>query len=239
MSDSIWLRPERAARGPAPEHSRAEIAAAAVRLADSGGLAAASMRKVAEAVGTGPASLYRYVANRQELLSLMTDQVAAEVRHPEPSGDWVADLTAVARELVASYVRHPWTLDVPVAAGDLGPHVVDHLERSLAILAPVDVPARQKLEAIAMLSGIASLFARQVLSGDDAAAPERQAAAAAHLSRVVAGGRHPHLAAALGAPGEAPGAADGLFERILAGILTGLLAPPAQGVSKVGRHADS
>ena len=224
--DSIWLRPERAGRGPAPEHSRDEIATAAVRLADAGGLAAASMRKVAEAVGTGPASLYRYVRNREELLSLMTDRVAAEVRHPEPSGDWVADLTAVAKELVAAHVRHPWMLDVPAMGTDLGPHVVDHLERSLAILAAVDVPARQKMEAIAVLSGIAGLFARQVLAGADAMSPEAQAAAAAYLMSVAAQGRHPHLTAALGAvPDEAPDAAEATFDRILAGILTGLLSP--------------
>ena len=228
--DSIWLRPERAGRGPAPEHSRDEIAAAAVRLADSGGLAAASMRKVAESVGTGPASLYRYVRNRQELLSLMTDRVAAEVRHPEPSGDWVADLTAVARELVAAHVRHPWTLDVPVDPTDLGPRAVDHLERSLAILAPVGAPARRKLEAIAMVSGLAGLFARQVLAGHDPAAPEQQAAAAAHLAGIAAAGRHPHLTAAFAdAPGEPADAPDAMFERIVGGVLTGLLG--LRGVS--------
>ena len=32
---SIWTRPERSARGPAPEHSRAEIAAAGITLADA------------------------------------------------------------------------------------------------------------------------------------------------------------------------------------------------------------
>jgi AcrR family transcriptional regulator len=186
------------------------------------------MRKVAEALGTGPASLYRYVRDRQELLSLMADRVAAEVRHPKPSGDWVVDLTEVTRELVAAYQRHPWLLDVPLAGTDLGPHAVDHLERSLAILAPLHVPARRKLEAIAMLSGLASLFARQALAGDDATTPERQAAAAAAIARLAAAGRHPHLTAALaGASQEPTDAAEGLFDRIVARVVTGLLSPDA------------
>jgi AcrR family transcriptional regulator len=226
VPDSLWLRPERAGRGPAPEHSRAEIAEVAVGLADAGGLAAASMRKVAEALGTGPASLYRYVRNRDELLALMTDRVAAEVEHPAPSGDWVADLTQVARALVAAHLRHPWTLDVAPGA-DLGPHVVDHLERSLAILAPLDVPARQKMEAIAMLNGVANLFARQALTGGDPTSAERQAASVAFLSRAASDGRHPHLAAALASAATAGDGSSDVFDRILAGILAGLLGRPA------------
>ena len=48
---SIWLRPARGSRGRAPEHTRDGIAAAAVRLADSDGLGAVTMRSVAEALG--------------------------------------------------------------------------------------------------------------------------------------------------------------------------------------------
>ena len=61
---SIWTRPERAPRGPVPEHSRAKIAAAGILIADADGLGAVTMRSVAAAVGTGPASLYRYVVRK-------------------------------------------------------------------------------------------------------------------------------------------------------------------------------
>ncbi len=49
----IWSRPERAARGPRPAHTRAEIAAVAVRIADDDGLDAVSMRRVAGELGCG------------------------------------------------------------------------------------------------------------------------------------------------------------------------------------------
>lgn len=65
---TIWLRPERSGRGPAPEYSRAQIARAGVELADADGLTSVTMRSVAAAVGAGPASLYRYVATRDELV---------------------------------------------------------------------------------------------------------------------------------------------------------------------------
>src|SRR5215470_1669238 len=80
---SIWTRPERSARGPSPEHSRAEIASAGVTLADASGLGAVTMRSAAAAIGTAPASLYRYVATRDELVELMADQVYGEFSYAE------------------------------------------------------------------------------------------------------------------------------------------------------------
>jgi AcrR family transcriptional regulator len=121
--ESIWLRPERSARGPVPEHSRAEIARAAMTLADQGGLAALTMRSVAAAIGTGPASLYRYVRTRAEILELMTDEAAGEYRFsPPPPGETaqgtaqetaLSGLLQLARQARLIYQRHPWLIDLP------------------------------------------------------------------------------------------------------------------------------
>jgi AcrR family transcriptional regulator len=62
--DVIWMRPEHEATGRPAQRSRAEITAAAVTIADREGLDAVSMRRVATELGTGAASLYRYVDNR-------------------------------------------------------------------------------------------------------------------------------------------------------------------------------
>src|SRR6202167_3531352 len=91
----IWARPERAAKGPAPSRSRAQIATAAVELADAEGLEAVSMRRVATALGIGAASLYRYLESKDELYDLMVDHVEGEDGPPPPlTGDWRADLSA-------------------------------------------------------------------------------------------------------------------------------------------------
>src|SRR5580658_8151240 len=113
---SIWMRPERSARGPTPEHSRAEIASAGVALADAAGLDAVTMRSVAAAVGTGPASLYRYVVNRGELLELMADQARGELDYTAAAdGSPAARLLAIAREGRALYLHHPWLLGIQAA----------------------------------------------------------------------------------------------------------------------------
>jgi AcrR family transcriptional regulator len=221
MARSIWLRQERAGRGPVPEHSRAEIAAAAVALADAGGLPAVSMRKVAAAVGTGAASLYRYVDNRDELVELMADAVIDEVDLDRaPSGDWRADLVALAHSIRAVYRRHPWMVDV-MPGRAIGPNAVDVLEHALSLMAGLRVPAGTKMEAFAVLTSTVVQLARAE-SAMPASPADHQQAQAEFLASVVARGRHPHLAAAFADPGSPDTAAD-LLDRVLPRVLTGLL----------------
>ena len=227
---SIWQRPERASRGPAPEHSRAAIAAAGVRLADADGLAATTMRRVATALGTAPASLYRYVANRDELLALMGDAALAEMSLRDlPSGaGWQVDVLTVAQRLRRLYQRHRWLLDLMTGPGPaaLGPAAVDYLEGVVAALSEVEVPARTKMEAVAMLTGMVSLFTKDELAAGNSS-EQAQAASAAYLGSVVAAGNHPHLAALMAqANPTVGGSPEELFERLVLGALSGLLAPP-------------
>jgi AcrR family transcriptional regulator len=225
---SIWTRPQRSARGPAPEHTRPEIASAGIALADAAGLGAVTMRSVAAAIGTGPASLYRYVANRAELLELMADQARGELGYEGAgSGEPAARLLSIAREGRALYLRHPWLLGIPDAPLP-GPSAVAFLEHCLAALSGVDLPGPAKLETIGLFSGAVRLLAQteidQQQAGQDAA--DWQRGLAAYLTRVVAAGQHPHLAAALASapPATAP-QGDDLFERAMTRLLTGLLPP--------------
>ena len=221
---SIWTRPERATRGPAPEHSRAEIAAASVALADGNGLAAVTMRSAAAAIGTGPASLYRYVATRDELVELMADQVYGEYRYtaPEP-GRPVASLLRLAHQGRTIYHRHPWLLDVPATGSLPGPNAVAFIEHALAALAGTGLSGPERLMTIGLFSGAVRLFAEteisQLRAGRDTA--QWQGALASYLLQIAAGGQHPQLAAALAEPPGEP--AEPLFDRALTRILTGLL----------------
>jgi AcrR family transcriptional regulator len=106
--DVIWMRPEHAATGRPAQRSRAEITAAAVTIADREGLDAVSMRRVATELGTGAASLYRYVDNREDLLDLMIDATGSEYVFAAPTGDWLADLLDIGEQARAIMRRHPW-----------------------------------------------------------------------------------------------------------------------------------
>ncbi|MCF2533146.1 TetR/AcrR family transcriptional regulator [Yinghuangia soli] len=224
-ADSIWLRPERASRGPAPGYDRDALASAGVALADAQGLAAVTMRAVADALGAGPASLYRYVTTREELVELMVDRAHAEIRYPARTGDWLADLLALARESRRVTLAHPWLLDATATRTPLGPNTVAYLEHALGAVADLDVPTRDKLEAIAVLSAVVSALTRTEITQAQAGQgiPEWQQAQAAYLTHVASDGEHPHLAAAFASTGTDSESVDALFTRIVTGVLTGLL----------------
>ncbi|MFD8470844.1 TetR/AcrR family transcriptional regulator [Streptomyces globisporus] len=221
---TVWSRPERGARGPAPERSRAQITTAALALADAEGLAAVSMRALAQRLGTGPASLYRYVGSRDELLDLMADAVAGELDlSVAPAGDWLDDLVGLARQSKAAHVRHPWLADLNDRRGEvLGPHAIDYLDHALGILSPAPGTAGQKLEAIGLLGALAVLFARRESAATSSSGDP--AARAAHLAAVAAEGGHPHLLAALTTADALPPAdRDTQFVRLLRRLLPAML----------------
>ncbi|MEY6567580.1 TetR/AcrR family transcriptional regulator, partial [Streptomyces sp. PGLac3x] len=172
----IWTRPERGARGPAAGHSRAELAAAAVALADRSGLAAVSMRQVAGELGTGPSSLHRYLGGRTDLLDLTADAVAGEIDLGVPlGGDPVEDLLALTVRVMAVRLRRPWPAELPPEPLRLGPHGLAYLERALRIIAPARLPRPPGPEVVAVVDVLVAQFAR-ARRQQGAAGAERRAA---------------------------------------------------------------
>lgn len=108
------------------------IVRAAIEIADANGLAALSMRRVAERLGVGTMSLYTYVPGKAELLDVMLDMAYGELSMPDSVGsDWRGELELVARENWALYRRHPWMLQVATGRPVLGPMAMAKYEREL------------------------------------------------------------------------------------------------------------
>ncbi|MFB7633390.1 TetR/AcrR family transcriptional regulator C-terminal domain-containing protein [Streptomyces sp. NPDC056149] len=85
------------------------IVGAAVTVADAEGLAAVSMRRVAAELGVATMSLYRHVADKDDLLIRMMDSVMAEDPLPgDPPSGWRAAIELAARQLWGLFRRHPW-----------------------------------------------------------------------------------------------------------------------------------
>ena len=233
----IWMRPEHAAAGRPATRSRDQITAAAVTIADREGLDAVSMRRVAAGLGTGAASLYRYVDTRDDLLDLMIDATGAEYVFTAPTGDWLADLLDIGEQGRAIMRRHPWLPSLLITRPVLGPHGLALLEHVLEALAPHPATTAAKLEAFAILNAATALFVNNELTGGSA----RQQRNAAYLHHALTTGRRPRLAELLTPTpppqtsppsAAAPGPAD-RYRDILARVLTGLLAPepPSAGRS--------
>lgn len=190
---------------------------AAVALADTEGLAAVSMRAVASALGTGAGSLYRYLSSRDDLLDLMTDRVIGELRpYPQAEGDWLDTMVLLGRRQLALFGAHPWLLDVFHRASGVGPESLAWFDNCIRVLEPVPCAVSAKFEAIAMMTGVVSLFARR----------EAGAGAGAVTFAGFDLAAYPHLVAAFGQP-SAPTPRTDLVERTLRSLLTGLLLAEA------------
>ena len=97
--------------GPSGPLSRDRIVASAIELADEDGLDAVTMRRVAERLGAGAMSLYRHVADKDELIGAMVEQVTAEYSYPDATGlGWRECMHILARQDWASFLAHPWLL---------------------------------------------------------------------------------------------------------------------------------
>src|SRR3954471_20422476 len=97
-------RRERPAKPPL---SRDAIVAAALEIARTEGVDAVTMRRVAQALDTGPASLYVYVADRDELMAAVYDLALAGVHLPGPAdGDWRVRLELLVSRAIAALGSH-------------------------------------------------------------------------------------------------------------------------------------
>ena len=218
-TEPIWLRPERARTGRPAERTRAEITAAAVAVADRGGLHAVSMRNVAIELHTGAASLYRYVTSREDLLDLMIDATAAEYRLQPPTGDRVRDLVAVAEQGYAIMIRHTWLPELVVTRPTLGPNGITVLEHVLEVLADHTAHGSAKLEIFALLNATVATLARNA----SADAIENRQANETYVYQVAAAGQHPRISALLSELAPDPTNADARRRTILTAVFTGLL----------------
>jgi AcrR family transcriptional regulator len=218
----IWSLPERGERGPRPRHSRAEIAAAAVRIADAEGIAAVTMRRVAAELGTGTMSLYNYVPAKEHLVQLMADQTAGEHAYPhsppQDSRAAIADLARQGRDIAR---RHPWLPAVMHRPPPMGPGTLRYLDYFLGLLAGTGLDTGAKMEMIAIINGFALMYGGMQAALDDERArtgiteQEQQAAPVTALVQAAAGGNYPNLGAVLATPAPPLRTADEVFDSCL------------------------
>jgi AcrR family transcriptional regulator len=157
-------------RGPRRGLTLEAIVAAGIEVAASDGVGALSMARIAKQLGVGTMSLYRYVAAKDELLTLMLDTALGPPPPlPEPGG-WRGGLTAWCDGLRDAYRRHPWGLRVPISAPPLGPNNVAWLDRALDALTETRLSEQDKLSCVLVLSGFVRNDA--TLTADFAAAAD-------------------------------------------------------------------
>jgi AcrR family transcriptional regulator len=191
-SEPIWTRDAPGTRRP--RHTREQIAAAALAVADSEGLEAVSMRRIAAELGAGTMTLYYYVRTKAELLDLMDDAIMGEVLVPdaELSSNWREALTQIATRSRDAFARHPWAFE-GLRGTRGGPNGMKHFEQSLASVSSLDLGLEEKLELVLVVDDyVFGYVLRSSAPGTELADPESRQAACEYLATLIATGDYPH-----------------------------------------------
>lgn len=132
MSDRVRPVSRRARPAKAPL-SRDVIVATGLTILDRDGLDALTMRRVATELDTGPASLYVYVANRDDLMAAMLDAALADVPLTA-GGTWRDRLKALAGAAIEAMSRHEGLAAVALGRIPTGDNALLILDRMLVLL---------------------------------------------------------------------------------------------------------
>lgn len=95
-------------KAPKPRLTRDRIVDAALQMMAEQGYESVSMRSLAKALDTGPASLYAHVENREQLDQLVMDRIGRALVLPEPDpAHWQEQLKQALRDTLELYRAHP------------------------------------------------------------------------------------------------------------------------------------
>jgi AcrR family transcriptional regulator len=177
-------------------HTREQIAACAIAIADAEGLEAVSMRRIARELGAGTMTLYHYVLNKDDLFSLMDDAIMGEVLVPpgELPDQWRAALTAIAHHTRAAFSRHPWSFEgLRNARG--GPNSLRHFEQSIGVVAATGLDQAGQLELLTLIDDYVFGFVmRERQLADFDVEQELQPHTVAFIEQQLATGELPNVA---------------------------------------------
>jgi len=208
-----------------PVLTRDRIVAAAVALVDESGVDGLTMRAVARRLGAGAMSLYRHVSGRDELLDLVLEAMAAEVPSTPLTGDWRADLSAVARDVRAGLLRRPHMTVLLTSRSGRGGAELPLLERTLGVLRAAGFQPREAALANHALGNYVAGAALWEAVGLAGTTGEERAARRRAAAEAIAG-LPPERFPSLAWVGEdlVAGTAEDRFEFGLAALLDGFAA---------------
>ena len=235
-TDTIWARDEAEADGPQPL-SREAIVAAAVEIADTEGLEAVSIRRLATKLSARPMSLYSHIERKGDLIDLMVDEVMGGAILPDgpPVDDWRDGLRQIAQRTRETARAHPWMIHTAFRRPFIGPNALRHFDQSLGAVSSLPLTPERKRAVLLAVDTYTLGFVRwEVRSQADpttcGGVPQDGPSAEeidAYLAEQVASGKYPHLSALGGKKHMSFGVKAEAFESGLEWLLTGIEAEVA------------
>jgi AcrR family transcriptional regulator len=175
-----------------PALSRERVVEGAVAIADARGIAALTIRSLAEHLGVKPMSLYHYVANKSEILDAIVDVVFSEIDLPTVDGDWRSEVRLRATSARHVLRRHSWAIGLLESRTSPGPATLRHHDAMLGTLRGAGFSVEMTAHAYALIDSYVYGFALQeaALPFDG---PDTVAAVAGPMVEQFSTGEYPHL----------------------------------------------
>jgi AcrR family transcriptional regulator len=152
-------RPISATPGPRPPLSRELVLRTALAQADATGLDALSMRQLAAVLDVAPMTLYRHVANREDLIDAMIDVVFSEVILPLGGAHWKTAMRERAISLRDVLARHRWAIGLMESRSHPGPANLRHHDAVIGKLRAAGFDIAMVAHAYSLLDGYIYGFA--------------------------------------------------------------------------------
>jgi AcrR family transcriptional regulator len=216
-----------------PALSREAIVKAALKITREEGIDAVSMRRIAQALDTGPASLYVYVANRDELHELLFDAAIGTIEtEPLDPARWREQVKELGRRMVKMMVEdYPGIAILAMARIPVGDNALRLIEAMLTLLkagGASDQAAAYAADLLSMyVTAIAYEQSLQATLYSDPGHELREVEKVAERFAALDAERYPTLAAI--APALTRGDGDERFELGMDVLINGLLATPTEG----------
>ena len=231
IPDPPWWRQRAEPAREKQPLTREKIVEAALVLLERDGLQGLSMRRLAQELGSGAASLYWHVGDKEELLSLLLDRIVGETPVPEPDPEnWQGTVKELARGVRRHLSQRRDAAQLSLGRVPAGPNSLPILERNLAVLAASKLPPAVIAYAADMFALYVGAFAyEESLQNESQASPEQFGAYLASLPPE----QFPtltRLSSELTA-----GDDDARFEFAIDLLVRGL---EAMGSAELGRHED-
>ncbi|WP_344868730.1 TetR/AcrR family transcriptional regulator [Amycolatopsis ultiminotia] len=192
-SSGSYNRRERPAK---PALSRDGIVAAALDVVRREGAERVTMRRLAKELDTGPASLYVYLSDTEELHAAVLDELLGEIDTGRGTGGWrdrLWTLTSAYQDLLYAY---PGLARVALVTRLNGPHYLGIVDTVLGLLAEGGLPAGPAAWTVDLLLLVVTASAVEHGTQRGRPASDREHDALVEILRSVSPESHPHIAAA-------------------------------------------
>lgn len=153
-------------RGRPPKFTRQQVQEAALAIVDTQGLVSLSMRALADALGTGPMTIYNHVANREDLEELLVDAVFSRAAWPaEAAMDWKHEVSALALVAWRCAREHPNLIPLILTRRSRSPAMLDFSEKLLRALSRGGLRDKSLLIAFRAVTAFIVGFSQADLAG--------------------------------------------------------------------------